>query len=56
MREEEAMPIVRDVFEGLYYLSGLRVVHRDLKVANIFVKNNRAKISDFGFAKFNKQK
>jgi serine/threonine-protein kinase ULK/ATG1 len=32
------------------------VVHRDLKVANIFVHNGVAKIADFGFAKFVKSK
>jgi serine/threonine protein kinase len=28
------------------------VIHRDIKVANIFIHNGRAKIADFGFAKF----
>lgn len=30
------------------------VIHRDLKVANVFMHNGRAKIADFGFAKFTK--
>ena len=32
------------------------VVHRDLKVANIFILNGSAKIADFGFAKITKFK
>jgi serine/threonine protein kinase len=27
-------------------------VHRDLKAANVFMHNGRAKIADFGFATF----
>jgi serine/threonine protein kinase len=29
----------------------LKIVHRDFKVANIFMDNGIAKIADFGFAK-----
>ena len=32
----------------------MKIVHRDFKVANIFMHNGRAKIADFGFAKFTK--
>lgn len=40
-----------DVYEGLKYLAEQNIVHRDLKVANLFLKNGVAKIADFGFAK-----
>jgi serine/threonine protein kinase len=36
------------------YLAEKNVIHRDLKVANIFLHNGKAKIADFGFAKFTK--
>jgi len=52
--EFRAEPIIKDIFEGLYYLSEKNVIHRDLKVANVFMHNSRAKIADFGFAKFTK--
>lgn len=36
------------------YLAENYIVHRDLKVANIFIQKGQAKIADFGFAKFTK--
>jgi serine/threonine protein kinase len=39
------------VYQGLKYLGEQHIVHRDLKIANIFLKNGTAKIADFGFAK-----
>lgn len=36
---------------GLKYLAEQHIVHRDLKVANIFIRDGAAKIADFGFAK-----
>lgn len=54
LTEERAAPFIKDVFEGLIYLSENNIVHRDIKVANIFLNNGRAKIADFGFAVFAK--
>ena len=39
------------MYDGLVYLGQNNIVHRDLKSANIFLHNGRAKIADFGFAK-----
>jgi serine/threonine protein kinase len=50
--EADAEPFVLDTFKGLRYLSENHVIHRDIKVANIFLHNGIAKIADFGFAKF----
>ena len=52
--EQSAQPIIKDIFSGLLYLSQRNVIHRDLKVANVFLHNGKAKIADFGFAKFTK--
>jgi serine/threonine protein kinase len=30
----------------------MHCVHRDLKLANVFISNGTAKIADFGFATF----
>lgn len=50
--EPKAHPYIIDIFQGLLYLSDNQIIHRDIKVANIFIHNGRAKIADFGFAKF----
>ena len=43
--------IAYDVYKGLEYLHSKDIVHRDLKVANIFLRDDGvAKIGDFGFA------
>ena len=42
--------IIYDVYQGLKYISGLNIIHRDFKVANIFLHNGVAKLADFGFA------
>jgi serine/threonine protein kinase len=33
------------------YLSDHQIIHRDLKVANVFMSNGAAKIADFGFVR-----
>ena len=49
--EKVASKIVLGVFDGLKYLAREHIVHRDLKTANVFMKNGKPKIADFGFAK-----
>jgi serine/threonine-protein kinase ULK/ATG1 len=56
LSESQADPYIRDIFKGLRYLADNNVVHRDIKMANIFLHNGIVKIADFGFAKFTKTK
>lgn len=56
MKEEEAEPYVRGIYKGLMYLAQNGVVHRDIKVSNIFIHDGEAKIADFGFAKVTRSK
>ena len=51
MEERRADPLVADIMEGLMYLADRNIIHRDLKVANVFLSGGKAKIADFGFAK-----
>lgn len=52
LRVDEALPLFRQVAEGVELAHRERAVHRDLKPENIFVgPENRPKVLDFGIAK-----
>ena len=42
--------MLADVYNGLSYLTSKGIIHRDLKIANVFLHDGIAKIADFGFA------
>ena len=52
LNETEMIPMIKDIFEGLHYLEKSKIIHRDIKAANIFIKGGRAVIADLGFAKY----
>ena len=39
------------ILSALLYLHDNRIVHRDLKPQNILIKDGKAKLCDFGFAR-----
>ncbi|XP_054881463.1 dual serine/threonine and tyrosine protein kinase [Poeciliopsis prolifica] len=48
----ERLQIALDVVEGIRFLHGQGLVHRDIKLKNVLLdKQNRAKITDLGFCK-----
>lgn len=49
--EEEALAIFAQILKGFKNIHEKGFIHRDLKERNILMKNNIAKISDFGLAK-----
>ena len=42
---------MKNIVDGFLKMGKNKFLHRDLKLANIFVNNGVAKIADFGFAK-----
>ena len=50
--EQEALKLIRDVAEGYLAIDEKKIVHRDLKTANIFLTSTGARIADFGFCEF----
>lgn len=50
MNEVEAQSIMKQLLSGYKELYNLKIIHRDLKLANLFITKGRVKIADFGFA------
>jgi serine/threonine protein kinase len=48
--EAEAQSIMKQLLRGYRELYNLKLVHRDLKLANLFLSRGKVKIADFGFA------
>ena len=42
---------MKDIVSGFIEIAEKNFLHRDLKLANIFLSNGKAIIADFGFAK-----
>ena len=49
--EEEVKRFMGDIIKGFLELAEFGYLHRDLKLANIFLREGKAVIADFGFAK-----
>jgi serine/threonine protein kinase len=54
--EKRALELFCDIVEGFRCLTQLGIIHRDIKPDNILLFEGRAKIADFGFARFLKNK
>ncbi|EKE42393.1 hypothetical protein ENUP19_0082G0023 [Entamoeba nuttalli] len=50
LHEPEIAYWMKQVLEGIVYLHSCKIIHRDLKLANIFIHNMNVKIGDFGLA------
>lgn len=52
IQEEEMVRIVSQILAGLSHMFAHGIIHRDLKTANILLKDGNIKIGDFGFCGF----
>lgn len=53
LSEDEAKPLIRQLFETIKYIHMIGVTHRDLKPENLLIdKIGKIKISDFGLSRF----
>lgn len=51
VEEEEAVFFLKQIMSGFVYLHSHKIMHRDFKLANIFLHDKQLIIGDFGFAK-----
>jgi serine/threonine protein kinase len=49
--EHKAVQLLKQIFNGFTELRKRKILHRDFKLANIFMSNEHIVIGDFGFAK-----
>jgi len=49
--ESQAIVFFRQIVEGFKVIYSNNIIHRDIKPANIMIKEGKAMISDFGFAR-----
>lgn len=42
---------ILNIAHALEYLHSYNIVHRDIKMANVLITNNCAKVADFGYAR-----
>ena len=51
LRESEALSVFKQILSGIKEFLKYEIVHRDLKMANIFINKDKLLIGDFGMAK-----
>ncbi len=51
-KENDTFRILRDVLEIVSYIHGHNIIHRDLRIPNIMVKDGLIYVIDFGLARF----
>ncbi|CAK8677291.1 unnamed protein product [Clavelina lepadiformis] len=49
--EDQVIKWLHQLLDAIMYMHGRRILHRDLKSRNVFLKDNRVKIGDFGISR-----
>jgi serine/threonine protein kinase len=55
LKESEAIKVMKQIMNGFVELRKYNVMHRDLKLSNLFLDDETVVIGDFGFAKTGKE-
>lgn len=50
LSESEARYYMMQILDAVKYMHDQKVIHRDLKLGNLFLNNMQVKIGDFGLA------
>ena len=50
LSEAESRPYIRQTIEAVHYLHTVNVIHRDIKLGNLFLHRDQIKLGDFGLA------
>ncbi len=51
LTEAESKPIFKQIVEALKYCHNNNVLHRDIKLDNILIHENKVKLCDFGVSR-----
>lgn len=55
LKESEAIKVMKQIMNGFVELRKYNVMHRDLKLSNLFLNDETVVVGDFGFAKTGKE-
>jgi serine/threonine protein kinase len=52
LQEKESIKIIRDVCNAYYHLNSNRIIHRDIKLDNIYINQNGVVLGNYDFAQY----
>ena len=55
LKEKEALDVIYGVLKGFKKLRTFNIIHKDLKLSNLFLRNKKIVIGDFGLSSIGKE-